>query len=333
MKSHRIESFIFTFSIVSLIFFLISLPFGFILGDSFLLIDLISRLFYVYGSFSICVILFIVWRRKKRGHKKPLSIEAMRNAKDELPDKVYKFCSLSTGNDKNLDKKKLDTLKTNNIWMTDCSVLNDPFEGQFAFIPEDIADSKSDIVKSIKKQLLHERDRYIQSSMSFGYDNILMWGHYANGCRGYCIEYSIQKKDHLFPVQYLPARLLLSSPKFSKEVYDNLKKIDLELKKLKNDDEWFTYMMYIQSIKSSVWSYEKEVRLIDIGYAQPNQKCGNVNCNMYGIKPSKIIIGYQCAYKNELIDIAKELNIPVSIMQISLDSKKYKLIEKSIKTS
>lgn len=41
--------------------------------------------------------------------------------------------------------------------------------------------------------------------------------------------------------------------------------------------------------------------------------------------------GRRCFYKKELKDIAKVLDIPVSIMNIPLHAKQYKLIEKEVK--
>ena len=48
------------------------------------------------------------------------------------------------------------------------------------------------------------------------------------------------------------------------------------------------------------------------------------------LKTSKIIIGCYCKYRKELIDIAKKWEVPVSIMEIQLNSNKYQLVEKEI---
>ena len=95
MKSYKVEKFIFIFSIVALAVFGISLPMHFLFGDGFFLIDLVSRLLYIYGGISMFVIAFIARRRRKRGCKNPICIEAMQAAKKELPNKIYKFCSLT----------------------------------------------------------------------------------------------------------------------------------------------------------------------------------------------------------------------------------------------
>ncbi len=333
MKSHRIEKILFIVSIISFVIFIASIPFG-IFDNPFLVLNILARLLYTCGSaIALFVIIIILIIRHKRGYKKPLRIEAMRTAKAELPNKIYKFCSLSTGNtkeNKELDEKKLYSLENNYIWMSDCTALNDPFEGLYAFLAPDIDKNKNEYTAKLINKIINERDMYIQSSFSYNCDNILMWGHYANGCRGYCIEYKVAEKDFLFPVQYINKRPLLSSVTNDKNVIENLCAVRTTLDKCKDDQEIINYMLYIQSMKSDIWSYEKEIRIIDFGMAEANKKCGNVDSEQYGLYISKIIVGYQCVYKNELIEIAKELNIPVSIMEISLNSKEYKLTEKEM---
>ncbi|MBR2388507.1 MAG: DUF2971 domain-containing protein [Clostridia bacterium] len=330
MKPHKIESFVYTISVIALIVFIISIIIHFAGGDRFWITDIVSRLFYAYAGVSPIVIYLINKRRKKRGHNDPLSIEAMRTAKKELPNKIYKFCSLSLKKGDDLDKKKLYSLENKKIWMSDCSVLNDPYEGMYAFVDERIEKEKNEFFELLINKIKNQRDMYIQSSFSYKYDNILMWGHYANGCRGYCVEYEISSKQHLFPVQYVNKRPLLASITDSDEVKNNLNKIKISFDKIKDDEEHIAYMLYVQAIKDLSWSYEKEVRLIEMGCAENGEKCGNVDCEDYGLKISKIIIGCHCVYKKELIDIAKKLQVPVSIMEMPLNSNKYQLIEKEI---
>lgn len=328
MRLHKIEKIIYIISVVSLIIFLTSIPSLLIFKDRFFMSELALRLFFVYGELCPFVILYIVFRRKKRGYKKPLSIEAMRNGKEELPSKIYKFCSLSTGSDKSLDEAKLYSLENNKIWMSDLLSLNDPFEGEWGLIDKNIENDSQPMLSLLREKMMHERDMYIQTSFSYEFSNILMWGHYANGCRGYCIEYTVESQECLFPVQYLDKRLLLSSITNDKIVAENLFQMQKSFSKC-DPDESILYMLYLQSIKSNIWQYEKEVRLVDIGQAEPDKKCGNADCNLYGLKASKIIVGYLCTYKNELGEIAKKLNIPITTMSIPMHSDKYFLEEQN----
>ena len=55
----------------------------------------------------------------------------------------------------------------------------------------------------------------------------------------------------------------------------------------------------------------------------------NESIETFHIKVSKIIIGYLCVYKDELIEIANSLNVPYTIMEPSYQRDTYQLIEKS----
>ena len=214
--------------------------------------------------------------------------------------------------------------------LSDCSVLNDPYEGMYAFVDKQTLNKNNEIFKCSINRLINQRNVYIQSSFSYDFDNLLMWGHYANGCRGYCIEYTVNSKDYLFPVKYVEQRPLLSSLRANEEVEENLQIIKKGFSKVENDTERFEYMLYIQAIKSLNWSYEKEIRLVDFGNIGDDGRSGNVDSGLYGLEISKIIIGCHCKYRQEVIDIAAKLKVPVSIMEIPLYSKKYQLIEKEI---
>lgn len=335
MKSHRIEKIIFIISIISIGLFIVSIPVSLILGEAFMLYDFIFRTLYLYGSgIAPIVLIIILIFRKKRGYKKPQSIEAMRTAKAELPSKIYKFCSLTDKRETELDKTKLKCLENNQIWVSDYSSLNDPFEGIFGFIDKETNDGKSEYARKCKELLIRERDMFRQASFTCDCSNVLMWGHYANGGRGYCIEYSVQSKKFLFPVQYVGKRPLFSSIFFNEDVVKSILEIRENLGEMKQVDDLIEYASHIQSIKSSAWSYEKEVRLIDIAIlsagGSDSNKGYNIDSDRYGLHISKIIIGHQCVYKDELIDIAKKLNVPVSVMEIPLYLNKYKLEEKGI---
>ena len=158
-----------------------------------------------------------------------------------------------------------------------------------------------------------------------------MWGYYANGCRGYCIEYKVLKKDYLFPATYVKKRPIndgiLIDKKQHRAFYRNRLDFQTALKKC-SSKEFIDYVLYLQSIKSNEWIREKEVRLINYGLFDGKNGI-NESIETFGIKVSKIIIGYLCIYKDELIEIANRLNVPYTIMEPSYQSDTYQLIEKS----
>lgn len=152
------------------------------------------------------------------------------------------------------------------------------------------------------------------------YDNRLMWAHYSNYHKGFCIGYETnQMEKFLYKVQYV------------KTIFD----ISNDLIKIMNTDSTCMakkikpHKMVIR--KDSIWKYEKEWRLINpINYEHiinPNfdkQKNEN-NGYTYKLKPCIIYLGAKIEdrHKINLIEIAKEQNFTVK--QIYLDEKKYNL--------
>lgn len=96
-----------------------------------------------------------------------------------------------------------------------------------------------------------------------GWDNQLMWSHYANSYSGICVEYDFEKMDKfvgfMYPVKYASVRPTVS-----------LK--DLGLVELKKDENGnlvteevninaiFSYLL----AKNKCWSYEEEWRIINV---------------------------------------------------------------------
>lgn len=124
---------------------------------------------------------------------------------------------------KNWDKYKLEVLI---------------FNGIFEVIKEKIEDKTNKLKKLFRV-----------SSFTIQNDNILMWSHYANNHKGFCIEYAINKNEpnellfNLSPVIYSNERTKMN------EFFFNSKTIF----------EWYKNGLLK---KSNLWSYEKEWRLI-----------------------------------------------------------------------
>ena len=82
------------------------------------------------------------------------------------------------------------------------------------------------------------------------YNSMLMWSHYAQDHKGYCIEYNFEERDvyysHLYPVMYTKERYALSKKDVLEERKDVLYKTTCS--------------------KSDVWSYEKEWRIVIANY-------------------------------------------------------------------
>ena len=305
-------------------------------------VRIIAGLLYLPIPFFLFIWIAIHRKSKRNEEGNVLSVKRVKEYKDKIPKKIYKYCSLSASKLDSLNDSKLKTLKCNQVWLSACDSLNDPFEGQIFYYPDDKDDEplpekyqKDGLkcYKDVKELLEKDRDKFIQTSFSEDYTNNLMWGHYANGCLGYCVEYDVIDTDFLFPVVYTEKRVVAfgysSDKKREKMISKSLAEIMRNFFAI-GPGESISYMLYLQSLKNAEWEYEKEIRLIEMGFATCESKCGNVPIEHYGLKATKIIIGYKCVYKNELIEIAKELGIECSIMAPSYADDTYVLKEKTI---
>lgn len=249
---------------------------------------------------------------------------------------------MSTDKTDKLNQKKITTLKNNEIFLSRCTDLNDPFEGQnFVLDEEDLknygftqAEKESfdiNTVDDLKKLFSKHREMYMQTSFTLTSTDMLMWGHYANSYKGYCLEYIVDDRKFLFPVSYLRKRPILtgisSNKRLNKKIGKSLYQIHKSLSQA-SAKEFTQYMLYLQSFKSTDWAYEKEVRLIDIVSAWKDSL--SEKATICGLKLSKIIVGFQSVYTAELKEIAKLLNVKISVMQPNYTSNVYKLIEKEI---
>lgn len=162
----------------------------------------------------------------------------------------------------------------------------------------------SDYVEKNNQRLISEKLEFIQDTMkvsSFCEENnqFLMWSHYSDSHRGFCIEYDIDfwnksdlRRRILYPIIY------------QDEVYNSTP----HLLKSINGTEWNNlYPLLSGSTKSKNWEYEKEWRfIINIGASFPRQNYP-MNCQ------SKVFLGHKISeeHKTNIIEICKQKNLPV----------------------
>lgn len=138
-----------------------------------------------------------------------------------------------------------DIINLSNNQLPICSIkaFNDPFEFLYLTnIDEGLfKEYDENLLMSIYEDIDKQNEKFKVCSFSQYKDNILMWSHYANYHKGFCIEYAFEdvsrKNPNLFPVMY------------SNEIIDR-----------KEND--MRYMLR----KSLDWQYEYEWRVIDVNY-------------------------------------------------------------------
>ena len=149
--------------------------------------------------------------------------------------------------------------------------------------------------------------------------SMLMWAHYADNHRGFCIEYEIppytepyiKLYHNLMPVIYSDVRI---------SVLDQCVR-SLQMPKLTSDVLWDIFK-YGLLMKSVVWKYQNEWRLIsfDDMLSSDNQ----YNCKFFKIK--KVYLGNKMSAQERMriISVCKEKRIPYTGVLVASD--KYEML-------
>lgn len=148
------------------------------------------------------------------------------------------------------------SLLENKLYASKLSQLNDPFETTILDYFKDFSDSQigSEELSKLLTRIKNEIGIYslsIDKRESRAVLDELMWVHYANSHKGFCIEYDVDVlKDSI--------KLDISdNVNLYTVTYDNLDINDFALKRAKKEP-----IETLLSFKSPKWSYENEIRLI-----------------------------------------------------------------------
>lgn len=184
-------------------------------------------------------------------------IDAAGRYKNEfVPDKIYKFMKLPE--EKNELVQRIEQIIKGEIWMSKKRYLNDPFEFEMINLMRFSPDERLYYDTNINELEI--------TCFSETVNNQAMWGYYACGKYGLCIEYSVENKDRLYPVEYIKRK-----PDYS-EIYKNffalkdqlMDDINLKFPHMPPDDHRAIIKM-LQSMfcyKDISWKHEKEIRCI-----------------------------------------------------------------------
>jgi hypothetical protein len=224
------------------------------------------------------------------------------------------------------NNQSIENLKKNTMWMSSANNFNDPFECRIEFdlYKAMYYDKGQDfqLSKELKEKIRSDQIEFDLKAEKLRYgtfiacftersDSILMWSHYANFHKGFCIEYNFidllhEYQAYIKPVLYCKKinTMDLQNPK----LYDSYKKI---------------------INKAIEWDYEKEYRVVII---DQNDK-EKINQRGYIIqtpKPSKVILGCRtnCDVENEIKRYCIKNNVNLSKMIMHYDE--FSLIEQYI---
>ncbi|MFW7418686.1 DUF2971 domain-containing protein [Vagococcus fluvialis] len=231
-----------------------------------------------------------------------------------VPNTLYKYYSLTS--DEKMNKKKLETLASEQIYLSDAKSLNDPFELK-AFFYDNKRLSHYEFLKKYDGKLIDDFSTFglVTSLTENEVNSMPMWAHYSNNHEGYCISYDMTHEQNLsltsctFPVQYTDERIDITSLMI-KEVEGILEAMKSAEKNGKRkvslaDSSLVILSSFFSNIKHSSWSYEKEFRCCVGSYGRELPFVEAI--------PKEIFIGMNCSSDNKtkLISIGRKLNIPI----------------------
>lgn len=229
--------------------------------------------------------------------------------REYMPKKLYKFFPCK--------EKSLNNLFNSKIYLSSPEDFNDPYDSKPLFNPTEILKTKTQIsIIEIQKILVDFMNNYrIACFTQNDYTDILMWSHYAELHKGFCLEYGTDKE--LFNKQFFHIQPIIYSP----QIYDLTTTLCKFLKTKKgNPIDFFISSLY----KAIQWQYENEWRIILLKDDMKKDKFIDID------KPTAIYLGLNIKdiYKKVLVDFAISENIPIFKMQ-RFDNE-YKLYKKEI---
>jgi len=127
-----------------------------------------------------------------------------KNLMQYVPQSLYQYKRGIAKNEKS-EFYEINQLKNNKIWMSKVSKLNDPYDSAFLvdlkseanLDNEELPDNVQQILEEYQKKLDIKSNDFKESiyisCFSESSQLLLMWSHYANSHKGFCIEYDYSK--------------------------------------------------------------------------------------------------------------------------------------------
>ncbi len=243
---------------------------------------------------------------------------------DQLPQFVYKMRSIN--------RYLFDTLINKEIWFSNPSDFNDPFDCDInmtfndsehssiqsyfdnylkeQFSPNELVGINQNNISTVDFEiLLNEAAKRVAHRKGIACfmtncDNLLMWAHYADSHKGVCLKFDILEDTEFFS----PAKKVSYTKEYP--IYNYLKN--------KND---FVNQMFFT--KSNEWSYEGEIRVL-------KNKKGNYKFKEKCLK--EVIFGCNISEgdKKTLIKIIKQYYPTTKLKQAVTKNKIFQLEFKEI---
>lgn len=181
--------------------------------------------------------------------------------------KAYKYrigTGLCDNNGLSLFQRDLDNLEHNRVWASLKDSLNDPMETKFIdseflhfldkYMHIPATQQVKQIYDGIKTSIVNKNGIFCLCN---SFENDLLWGYYADGHKGYCVEYDIDiiSKQYNYNPNYTPLDVIdVDYPTEMPEIKEKNANALIQ-----NHDEMFKLLI---GSKPNNWKHEDEVRLI-----------------------------------------------------------------------
>ena len=210
----------------------------------------------------------------------------------------------------------LSTITEENILgMLDMKTLLESISNQFEEIKEkNYLPAMKDLLKKIT----------ITCFSASGWDNQLMWSHYAGNYAGICIEYDFNKMNEYIgivqPVEYSEERPTISFEDIGISFVKKGERVEIE-----HTESNFLRLLSYLLVKNRCWSYEEEWRIINIG--EPDKP---ITIPFPYIKSITLGLHMDKICRHLIIDMCKEKSI--SCYAVQLDTERFSLKRELIDT-
>ena len=188
-------------------------------------------------------------------------------------------------------ERDLKSLMNDEFWASNTKQLNDPCEGfisikdyqqQMNSLKSIFSQHRTNItlIEHSLKNIIEMKDNKLGIlSLSKRYDDELLWAHYANSHKGFCIEYDLERlmskqnpKHRFFDIQYS----------------DKIPNLDFSQLLGQNDPDILIKKML--GYKSQRWEYEQELRIITENQGINTYDYRAVKAIYFGLKTPKSTI-------------------------------------------
>lgn len=182
------------------------------------------------------------------------------------------------------------------------------------FLQKEKSEALVNLLQKVESVIDKFTNRFRIGCLAADYKNRLMWAHYADCHRGYCVEYDFSGTDqHTMNILPLPIIYSNQRPRFPWDAMINL----TEKKKNSLSKQLLVGLL----TKDEIWKYENEWRIIIENKSEVFVKMPPVTCIYLGVNI--------CPESRErIMEVANEKGIPVK--QMAVDRGMYDLHAKEI---